>query len=439
MSNSIPLDPSALQDQSKQLRRISSKASNVASAVSVVATPHYEASTRSVDDDLDQPIVVENVIPSSFKHTSADNDNHQGKYISMVTDPTISRLIDDNNSSNVNMIETKQSLSNIFSEIDVLTIPISVAIEPTNTSSDLIVSTSTASQSIKPTIGTIANEQVVSKEEQDKSALAARLKAKLEEKAYMIPSFSNLLIDPYNPSTDPYNNSSAGTEQVNTGSTTNTSINSRINPVPASEPIKVSSASTPLELGDLSPTNTRSRSSTPDKMSARKSSKKSKKNSITSSNVSDDGMGDNTGISASATNDTKKISRNNSSNSIASSTASTPNRKSSVSKRGGENDRDVSSSSTIQVTALDSPGVRGVVAKRASMAGSKVRNIKDLKIKVRPTEPLRSGYLHKLDMNLLPINGAEHEDEEEEEAWTTQYVTMDVPTGQLEYFTEINR
>lgn len=438
MSNSIPLDPSALQDQSKQLRRISSSASNVASAVSVVATPHYEVSTRSVDEDLDQPIVVENVIPSSFKHTSADNDNHQGKYISMVTDPTISRLIDDNNSSNVNMIETKQSLSNIFSEIDVLTSPISVAIEPTNTSSDLIVSTSTASQSIKPTIGTIANEQVVSKEEQDKSALAARLKAKLEEKAYMIPSFSNLLIDPYNPSTDPYN-SSAGTEQVNTGSTTNTSINSRINPVPTSEPIKVSSASTPLELGDLSPTNTRSRSSTPDKMSARKSSKKSKKNSITSSNVSDDGMGDNTGISASATNDTKKISRNNSSNSIASSTASTPNRKSSVSKRGGENDRDVSSSSTIQVTALDSPGVRGVVAKRASMAGPKVRNIKDLKIKVRPTEPLRSGYLHKLDMNLLPIDGAEHEDEEEEEAWTTQYVTMDVPTGQLEYFTEINR
>ena len=439
MSNSIPLDPSALQDQSKQLRRISSKASNVASAVSVVATPHYEVSTRSVDDDLDQPVVVENVIPSSFKHTSADNDNHQGKYISMVTDPTISRLIDDNNSSNVNMIETKQSLSNIFSEIDVLTSPISVAIEPTNTSSDLIVSTTTASQLIKPTIGTIANEQVVSKEEQDKSALAARLKAKLEEKAYMIPSFSNLLIDPYNPSTDPYNNSSAGTEQVNTGSTTNTSINSRINPVPTSEPIKVSSASTPLELGDLSPTNTRSRSSTPDKMSARKSSKKSKKNSITSSNVSDDGMGDNTGISASATNDTKKISRNNSSNSIASSTASTPNRKSSVSKRGGENDRDVSSSSTIQVTALDSPGVRGVVAKRASMAGPKVRNIKDLKIKVRPTEPLRSGYLHKLDMNLLPIDGAEHEDEEEEEAWTTQYVTMDVPTGQLEYFTEINR
>lgn len=439
MSNSIPFDPSALQDQSKLLRRISSKASNVASAVSVIATPHYEASTRSVDDDLDQPIVVEKVIPSSFKHTSADNDNHQGKYISMVTDPTISRLIDDNNSSNVNMIETKQSLSNIFSEIDVLTSPISVAIKPTNTSSDLIVSTTTASQSIEPTIGTIANEQVVSKEEQDKSALAARLKAKLEEKAYMIPSFSNLLIDPYNPSTDPYN-SNAGTEQVNNGSTTNTSINNRKNPVPTSEPIKVSSASTydQLELGELSPTSARSRSSTPDKMSARKSSKKSKKNYIISSNVSDDGMGDNTEISASTTNDTNKISRNNSSNSMASSTPSTPNRKSSVSKRGGENDRDVSSSSSTQVTALDSPGVGGVVAKRASMAGPKVRNIKDLKIKVRPTEPLRSGYLHKLDMNLLPIDGAEHE-EEEEEAWTTQYVTMDVPTGQLEYFTEINR
>lgn len=435
MSNSIPFDPSALQDQSKLLRR-TSKASNVASAVSVVATPHYEASTRSVDDDLDQPVVVENVIPSSFKHTSADNDNHQGKYISMVTDPTISRLIDDNNSSNVNMIETKQSLSNIFSEIDVLTSPISVAIKPTNTSSDLIVSTTTASQSIEPTI---VNEQVVSKEEQDKSALAARLKAKLEEKAYMIPSFSNLLIDPYNPSTDPYN-STAGTEQVNNGSTTNTSINNRINPVPTSEPIKVSSASTydQLELRDLSPTNARSRSSTPDKMSARKSSKKTKKNYITSSNVSDDGMGDNTGISASTTNDTNKIKRNNSSNSMASSTPSTPNRKSSVSKRGGENDRDVSSSSSTQVTALDSPGVGGVVAKRASMTGPKVRNIKDLKIKVRPTEPLRSGYLHKLDMNLLPIDGAEHE-EEEEEAWTTQYVTMDVPTGQLEYFTEINR
>lgn len=427
MSNSIPPDPSALQDQSKQLRRISSKASNAASAVSVVATtPHYEAGTRSVDDDLDQPIiVVENVIPSSFKRTSADNDNHQGKYISMVTDPTISGLIDDSNSSNVNMIETKQSLSNIFSEIDVLTSSISVAIEPTNTSSDLIVSTTTASQSIESTIGTIANEQVVSKEEQDKSALAARLKAKLEEKAYMIPSFSNLLIDPYNPSTDPYN-SSAGTEEVN----------SRINPVPTSEPIKVWSASTSLELGDLSPTNTRSRSSTPDKTSARKSSKKSKKNSITSSNVSDDGMGDNTGISASANN----ISRNNSSNSIATSIAlpSTPNRKSGVSKRGGENDRDGSSSST-QGTALDSPGVGGVGTKRASMAGPKVRNIKDLKIKVRPTDPLRSGYLHKLDMNLLPIDGAEHAEEEEEEAWTTQYVTIDVPTGQLEYFTEINR
>jgi len=173
-------------------------------------------------------------------------------------------------------------------------------------------------------------------------------------------------------------------------------------------------------------------------MSARKSSKKSKKNYITSSNVSDDGMGDNTGISASTTNDSNKIKRNNSSNSMASSTPSTPNRKSSVSKRGGENDRDVSSSSSTQVTALDSPDVGGVVAKRASMTGPKVRNIKDLKIKVRPTEPLRSGYLHKLDMNLLPIDGAEHE-EEEEEAWTTQYVTMDVPTGQLEYFTEINR
>jgi len=255
----------------------------------------------------------------------------------------------------------------------------------------------------------------------------------------MIPSFSNLLIDPYNPSTDPYN-STAGTEQVNNGSTTNTSINNRNNPVPTSESIKVSSASTydQLELRDLSPTNTRSRSSTPDKMSARKSSKKSKKNYITSSNVSDDGMGDNTGISASTTNDSNKIKRNNSSNSMASSTPSTPNRKSSVSKRGGENDRDVSSSSSTQVTALDSPDVGGVVAKRASMTGPKVRNIKDLKIKVRPTEPLRSGYLHKLDMNLLPIDGAEHE-EEEEEAWTTQYVTMDVPTGQLEYFTEINR
>lgn len=419
MSNSIPLDPSALQDQSKQLRRISSKPSTEISAESVVVTPHYEVSTRSVDDDLNQPIiVVENVIPSSFKHTIADNDN-------------------------ANMIETKQSLANIFSEIDVVTSPISIAIEPTNTSSDLIVPTTTASQSIESTIGTIANEQIVSKEEQDKSALlAARLKAKLEEKAYMIPSFSNLLIDPYNPSTDPYS-SSAGTEDVNTGSTTTTtSTNTRINPVPTSEPIKVWSASTPLELGDLSPTNARSRSSTPDKMSARKASKKSKKNSITSSNVSDDGMGDNAGISASATvTDRNNISRNSSSNSIATSTASTPNRKSGVSKRGGEtNDRDgSSSSSSTQVTALDSPGVGGVGTKRASMAGPKVKNIKDLKIKVRPTEPLRSGYLHKLDMNLLPIDGTEHAEEEEDEAWTAQYVTMDVPTGQLEYFTEINR
>lgn len=73
------------------------------------------------------------------------------------------------------------------------------------------------------------------------------------------------------------------------------------------------------------------------------------------------------------------------------------------------------------------------------MAGPKVKNIKDLKIKVRPTEPLRSGYLHKLDVNHLPIDGAEHAEEEEEEAWTTQYVAMDVPSGQLEYFTEINR
>jgi hypothetical protein len=450
MSNSIPLDPSALQDQSKQLRRISSKPSTEISAESVVVTPHYEVSTRSVDDDLNQPIiVVENVIPSSFKHTIADNDNHQGKYISMVTDPMISGLINDSNSSNANMIETKQSLANIFSEIDVVTSPISIAIEQTNTSSDLIVPTTTVSQSIESTIGTIANGQIVSKEEQDKSALlAARLKAKLEEKAYMIPSFSNLLIDPYNPSTDPYS-SSAGTEDVNTGSTTTTtSTNTRINPVPTSEPIKVWSASTPLELGDLSPTNARSRSSTPDKMSARKASKKSKKNSITSSTVSDDGMGDNAGISASATvtvtvTDINNISRNSSSNSIATSTASTPNRKSGVSKRGGEtNDRDgssSSSSSSTQVTALDSPGVGGVGTKRASMAGPKVKNIKDLKIKVRPTEPLRSGYLHKLDMNLLPIDGTEHAEEEEDEAWTAQYVTMDVPTGQLEYFTEINR
>lgn len=431
MSNSIPLDPSTLKDRNKQLRRISIKASDEAFTEPVVAN------TRSVDDDLNHiddtlPIIdVENVISSSSIHTSTDHDNQGGiaKRLSVSTD------------LNSNIVETKQSLSNIFSEIDALTSSMSVAIDSTNTSSGLIASTTAVSQSVESTIGTTAKEQV-SKEEQDKLALAARLKAKLKEKAYTIPSFSNLLMDPYNRSTDPYNSSSsAGAEEVNTATTT---TNSKINPVPTSEPIKVWSASAPLELGELSPINDRSRSSTPDKMSARKASKKSKKNtSIITISVSDDGMGDNTAAGApTTTND--DINRNSSSNSIAtaSSAASTPNRKS-VSKGRGDKDRGegINTHGT-GIGTMDSPsmGGAGTTTKRASMAGPKVKNIKDLKIKVRPTEPLRCGYLHKLDMDHLPpIDDDVEHAEEEEEAWTTQYVTMDVPTGQLEYFTEINR
>jgi len=393
---SIPIiDPSALLDQSKHLRHILSKES---------------------ENDLDPIDTHQQFIDKNASITDIVSNENQGgvsKRKSVTSDPMLSGVIGDSNESNVNLVLNKSSLSSVFSEIDALTNTMSVPVVHSNTSSD------EASQSIKSTFVNNDEKVVLRKEEeQDKLALAARLKAKLEEKTYSIPSFSNLLMDPYDPSTDPY---STGTNEVNASS----SINTIMNPVPTLEPIKVWS----LELGDTSPINERSTPSTPDKMPVRKASKKSKKNSIAI--VTDDGMDDSSTVVSGST--TANMSSNSSSNSIANAAELTPTRKGS-SKRG-DKDR----GSTYGDTTSGGGGGGGT--KKAS-TGPKVKNIKDLKIKVRPTEPLRSGHLYKLDVNNLHIDGTEHDvnelEEEEEEAWITQYVTMDITAGMLEYFTEIN-
>jgi hypothetical protein len=79
----------------------------------------------------------------------------------------------------------------------------------------------------------------------------------------------------------------------------------------------------------------------------------------------------------------------------------------------------------------------------ASIAADSSAVLEQFPVKVRPTEPVRTGYLLKLDASAMtaigsPSGGIVSPNSRERDAWLPQYVTLDISTGLLTVFAEIN-
>ena len=95
------------------------------------------------------------------------------------------------------------------------------------------------------------------------------------------------------------------------------------------------------------------------------------------------------------------------------------------------------------VTSLGTPhsgNSRKSLAGNSMTEGSmkrKKKSIVDLPIKIRPTEPIRSGYLHKFDSQAAHAP-AGTVGEADEDVWMNQFVSLDIATGLFVHYAEIN-